>query len=77
MAENAFMIRKPHNHRIRMKREAAGQAIFDRNIRKEREIGVHPKFLNSYRRSWSLSATQWEAASKAWDEANPLILPTA
>lgn len=63
-------IRKPMNHDARMKREAAAKVIFDRNIRKEREIGVHPKFLNSYRRAWALSPAEREKASKAWDKKN-------
>lgn len=63
-------VRKPRNHAIRMAREAAGQDIFDRNLRKERAIGVHPKFLHSYRRQWSAPAKAWEALSRDWDKAN-------
>jgi hypothetical protein len=68
-------IRKARNHAIRMQREAAGKAIFDRNIRKEREIGVHPQHLNSYRRLWVLSPAEWMAQSRAWDKANPIAKP--
>jgi hypothetical protein len=38
-------------------------------IRKEREIGVHPKYLNAYARpAYPSSARQWEAASREWDK---------
>ncbi len=63
-------IRKPRNHALRMLREAAATAIFDRSIRKEREIGVHPKFLHSSARKRALPAVEWERRNREWDKAN-------
>jgi hypothetical protein len=64
-------IRKPRNHALRMAREAAAQERFDRNIRKEREIGVHPKYLHSAQRPFDMAAAgrDWERRSREWDEA--------
>lgn len=75
MTGQSRKIRKALNHERRMKREAVAQASFDRNIRKEREIGVHPQYLHSYRRAWVLSPAKWMAQSRAWDKANPVAKP--
>lgn len=45
-------------------------AAFDRAIRKEREIGVHPKYRN---RQSDYSPTQvknWELLEKEWEKKN-------
>lgn len=43
---------------------------FAKQIRKERAIGVHPQHRHRAARLRGPSPAEWEAASKAWDEAN-------
>lgn len=43
---------------------------FAKQIRKEREIGIHPQHRHRSARQRGPSSAEWEAASKAWDEAN-------
>jgi hypothetical protein len=43
---------------------------FAKQIRKEREIGIHPQHRHRAARLRGPSAAEWEAASKAWDAAN-------
>ena len=38
-------------------------------MRRDREIGVHPKYLSSYRKG---SASEWEAIAAEWDKRHGL-----
>ncbi|MCV9940948.1 hypothetical protein OIU35_31745 [Boseaceae bacterium BT-24-1] len=56
----------------RRDRRLAAAAAYFRQLRKEREIGVHPKFLHSAQRPWDMQAAgkDWERRSREWDSVN-------
>ena len=55
------------NERKKLRKKIA-QNLFNLMIRKEREIGVHPKFLHSAARRNAVSVEMWERANRVWLE---------
>lgn len=41
---------------------------FERNMRKEREIGVHPKYRNRQSRYTEQDVENWETLEKEWEK---------
>jgi len=52
----------------KMERQLAHE-LFSIRVRKEREIGVHPKYLHAYARArLTYTAKEWDARSREWDK---------
>ena len=51
-------------------REELANKNYLRNIRKEREIGVHPKYRNHRSRYTEQDVEDWEALEQEWEKKN-------
>ena len=52
---------------LKKQRRKIAHASFMYNITKERAIGVHPKYLHSYRRQWREPTKEFERLSARYD----------
>jgi hypothetical protein len=55
---------------VRNERRLAARAQYERQLRKEREIGVDPIFLHSDARAFAMPRQAWLKKSREWDQRN-------
>lgn len=66
--ERAKVVSKAHPRRAKRRQEA--QERFERQMRKEREIGVDPIFQNGDRLARERLSADWRKQSRDWDRLN-------